>query len=223
MFRKCFKSKLLKTALIAATTMQQVAAIGAQTFAKGGYLQGKSHAQGGIPIEAEGGEYIIRKQAVDQVGLPFLEKVNQGNVGVKQFANGGVVDPQAIDTKQKLNNLVADLSNPLHYSGMGNLGTISAVSRGAKANKYENGGLVRNYYATGGEVGGSNPVNSLVNNNQISNISSPSNVTVNVSMQGNVMTDDFTADTLVPAIKKALLRGGDLDHSHKGENVKWSS
>ncbi len=47
-----------------ATTATQVAVIQAQKFALGGKIDGKSHAQGGIMIEAEGGESVINKQAM---------------------------------------------------------------------------------------------------------------------------------------------------------------
>lgn len=51
-----------------------------QYFAEGGLLQGKSHAQGGIPvgntgIEVEGGEYITNKITTRQ-NLPLLEYIN---------------------------------------------------------------------------------------------------------------------------------------------------
>jgi len=51
---------------------------------EGGLLQGKPHAQGGIPIEAEGGEFIMRKKAVEKLGIPFMESINK-------FAGGGLV------------------------------------------------------------------------------------------------------------------------------------
>ena len=50
----------------------------------GGYLQGPSHEQGGIPaniqngdqVELEGGEYIINAQTVNAVGTEFLDELN---------------------------------------------------------------------------------------------------------------------------------------------------
>jgi len=54
-------------------------------YATGGRLQGRSHAQGGIPLfrngaqiaEVEGGEFIINKQATSQ-NLRLLESINAG-------------------------------------------------------------------------------------------------------------------------------------------------
>ena len=43
----------------------------------GGTLSGPSHAAGGIPIEAEGGEYIIKKNSVNASTIDMLEYVNK--------------------------------------------------------------------------------------------------------------------------------------------------
>lgn len=51
-------------------------------LAKGGKLEGKSHAEGGMPIlgsnvVVEGGEYVINKEATKR-NLPLLEQINSG-------------------------------------------------------------------------------------------------------------------------------------------------
>jgi len=43
----------------------------------GGMLKGPSHAEGGIPIEVEGGEYIIKKKSVNKRTEPVLEYINE--------------------------------------------------------------------------------------------------------------------------------------------------
>ena len=43
----------------------------------GGYLDGNSHEQGGIPIEAEGGEFIIKRDSVIGSTLDMLEYINK--------------------------------------------------------------------------------------------------------------------------------------------------
>ena len=47
----------------------------------GGTIFGNSHDEGGIPIEAEGGEFIIKKDSVKKIekkhGKKFLEKLNE--------------------------------------------------------------------------------------------------------------------------------------------------
>ena len=45
-------------------------------YVKGGKLKGPSHAKGGIPIEVEGGEYIIKKSSVNPKTEAYLEYIN---------------------------------------------------------------------------------------------------------------------------------------------------
>ena len=50
---------------------------GYNQYPDGGTLEGPSHDQGGIPIEAEGGEYIIKKDSVNKSTLDMLEYINK--------------------------------------------------------------------------------------------------------------------------------------------------
>ena len=45
-------------------------------YVKGGKLNGPSHSKGGIPIEVEGGEYVIKKSSVNKQTEPYLEYIN---------------------------------------------------------------------------------------------------------------------------------------------------
>ena len=45
-------------------------------YVKGGPLKGPSHEKGGIPIEVEGGEYIIKKSSVNPKTEAYLEYIN---------------------------------------------------------------------------------------------------------------------------------------------------
>jgi hypothetical protein len=87
----------LPGSVIAATMgALQIATIAAQPLPKasrGALLRGKSHAQGGIHIEAEGGEAIINKAATQRY-LPLLSAINQSTGGVPLYANGGI--PQQV-------------------------------------------------------------------------------------------------------------------------------
>ena len=58
-------------------------------YLKGGKLKGKSHAKGGIPIEVEGGEYIIKKDSVNAETEPILEKINK--TGKFNYRGGGKI------------------------------------------------------------------------------------------------------------------------------------
>ena len=44
---------------------------------QGGVLNGPSHGGGGIPIEAEGGEFIIKRDSVNAGTLDTLEYINR--------------------------------------------------------------------------------------------------------------------------------------------------
>ena len=51
-------------------------------FQEGGMLEGPSHKEGGIPIEAEGGEFIVSKKAMEQEGAAeAVQLINSGNLG----------------------------------------------------------------------------------------------------------------------------------------------
>ena len=58
-------------------------------YVKGGKLNGKPHSKGGIPIEVEGGEYIIKKDSVNAETEPVLEKINK--TGRLTYRCGGKV------------------------------------------------------------------------------------------------------------------------------------
>ena len=46
-------------------------------YESGGKKKGPSHANGGIPIEVEGGEFVIRKSSVNKGTEPYLEYINK--------------------------------------------------------------------------------------------------------------------------------------------------
>lgn len=47
-------------------------------FEKGGAVRGPSHTDGGVPIEAEGGEFVIKADTVRKYGPRLLAEVNEG-------------------------------------------------------------------------------------------------------------------------------------------------
>jgi hypothetical protein len=67
-------------------------------LADGGYLVGPSHHMGGIHIEAEGGEYVIRKDSVSSVGKEYLDYINkEGKLPFMNYALGGYVEDGDFD------------------------------------------------------------------------------------------------------------------------------
>ena len=75
--------------------MQSVSASGGATYGSfeyGGYVGGNRHSQGGTLIEAERGEFVMSRKAVNAIGLETLNKMNQqgsgsGNVTVNVSGN----------------------------------------------------------------------------------------------------------------------------------------
>ena len=64
--------------ILSAIGAANVAVIASQKFAKGGIIEGNSHQNGGVQVEAEGGEYIINKATVRK-NRPFIEYLNKQN------------------------------------------------------------------------------------------------------------------------------------------------
>jgi hypothetical protein len=50
-------------------------------FEHGGYVGGRPHSQGGTIIEAERGEFVMSRRAVESIGLETLNQMNQGGGG----------------------------------------------------------------------------------------------------------------------------------------------
>ncbi|MAD48126.1 MAG: hypothetical protein CMQ53_02090 [Gammaproteobacteria bacterium] len=64
---------------VIATGLKNVAQIKSQKFEQGGLVGGRRHSQGGTMIEAEQGEFVMSRNAVDSIGINNLEQMNQGN------------------------------------------------------------------------------------------------------------------------------------------------
>ena len=66
-------------------------------YVKGGKFKGPSHDDGGIDINVEGGEYIIKKGSVNAGTEPILEKINK--TGKFQYRCGGKIP--VIDARKR--------------------------------------------------------------------------------------------------------------------------
>ena len=58
-------------------------------YVVGGNIKGPSHDDGGVIIEAEGGEYIIKKDSVNEETEPILEEINK--TGKLSYRHGGKI------------------------------------------------------------------------------------------------------------------------------------
>ena len=47
-----------------------------EKYKKDGKLKGKSHSKGGIDINVEGGEYVVKKDSVNKETEPYLDYIN---------------------------------------------------------------------------------------------------------------------------------------------------
>ena len=131
-------------AMTAAMTAVQISTIQSQKYAKGGVIEGKSHAQGGVKVlggraEVEGGEYITNKTTTEK-NVDLLEYINSKrrkvnlddmlefytsgksikkniNVARTKFADGGQI-PQLrsdIDINDRLLTAFEEYSNRPNY------------------------------------------------------------------------------------------------------------
>ena len=75
-----------------ATTAYSASFDGLMQAKDGGLIGGRRHSQGGSIIEAEQGEFIMSRNAVDSIGIDTLAKMNQGgNAGVTININGNMI------------------------------------------------------------------------------------------------------------------------------------
>lgn len=93
----------------------------------GGLAEGPSHAQGGIPFtirgqagyEMEGGEYIIRKKAVEKYGIDIFDKLNR-----MKFATGGIVPSTASATISDNFTSISDFDRVISIAASSDNSTI---------------------------------------------------------------------------------------------------
>jgi len=92
----------LTSGILTGVYRANMAQIESQKFEDGGLIQGAPHSKGGVPFtvqgrggfEAEGGEFIQNKKAVQHYGTDFMQAVNTMKIP-KLFADGGFIAPVA--------------------------------------------------------------------------------------------------------------------------------
>lgn len=87
-----------EAAVAAAFGMKQIAEIKGTKYEapkaeQGGYLEGASHAEGGVIIEAEGGEYVAKKSRVRELGRGIFDFINNGPIGAVREVFAGLAIP----------------------------------------------------------------------------------------------------------------------------------
>ena len=85
--------------LIAVQGAMQVATIKAQKYEYGGLVGGRRHSQGGTMIEAERGEFVMSRGAVNAIGVETMNRINQGggagNINIS--FNGNILSKDFIE------------------------------------------------------------------------------------------------------------------------------
>ena len=132
-------------ALAGVATAIQIATITKQIskLADGGLLNGKSHAQGGIPvgntgIEVEGGEYIVNKRSTAKY-LPLLQQINEEGARRKtvanqigKYADGGELNYERINSNLDAMNTAKMVSAAISGIEMHPVVSVVDINRGQK-------------------------------------------------------------------------------------------
>jgi hypothetical protein len=68
-------------------------------FEHGGYVGGRPHSQGGTIIEAERGEFVMSRNAVESIGLETLNQMNQtgGGASINVSVTGNVLTQDFVE------------------------------------------------------------------------------------------------------------------------------
>jgi hypothetical protein len=93
-------TNFIMAALIGAQGALQVATLKAQKFERGGMVGGRRHSQGGTLIEAERGEFVMSRSAVESVGLETMNRINEGGgAGINISFSGNVMSDEFIESE----------------------------------------------------------------------------------------------------------------------------
>jgi len=87
-----FPTNVIAMAGVIATGLTNVTKIRSQKFEAGGLVGGRLHSQGGTMIEAEKGEFVMSRNAVQSIGTETLNQMNQtGSIGVTVNIQGNMI------------------------------------------------------------------------------------------------------------------------------------
>jgi len=164
------------------------------TMAQGGMVGGHRHSQGGTLIEAEKGEFIMSREAVTNLGLENMRKINNLSIDLSG------TDLEASKAFSNVTNLADDLVRMPDMAVGGNLITSATARIGRKAKRFEQGGLVMSHNAVNA-VG-------IEGMNRINRGRGASNV--NIVFESPLMTEEYTEEVIIPQIKESIRRGADI-------------
>lgn len=99
--------------IVSSLGLAQIALVNKQKFAKGGLVIGASHYNGGVPVELEGGEFIMSKKAT--TGNEAILYAIQAMLSSKQVPN--MSDNIVVDKLTKLTDAVNNLELKAEFKG----------------------------------------------------------------------------------------------------------
>ena len=99
--------------IVSSLGLAQIALVNKQKFAKGGKVYGASHYNGGVPVELEGGEFIMSKKAT--AGNEAILYAIQAMLSSKQVPN--MSDNIVVDKLTKLTDAVNNLELKAEFKG----------------------------------------------------------------------------------------------------------
>ena len=84
---------------LAVNAMYDKAVSGLRTlkFEQGGLVGGRRHSQGGTIIEAEQGEFVMSRSAVEAVGIENMNRINRGGSAVTVNVSGNVMTQDFVE------------------------------------------------------------------------------------------------------------------------------
>jgi len=119
----------------------------------------------------------------------------------------------------------ADLEGWLNFAAIGAAGASSTLSISQSIGDFKKAADGADYITNGPEMlmvgdnaGGKERVEITPLSSENKKGPKDSKQITNINITGNLMTQEFTEDQLIPIIKQALIDGSDLDHHHVG----WS-
>ena len=74
-----------------------VAGLKTLKFEQGGLVGGRRHSQGGTMIEAEQGEFVMSRSAVEAVGIENMNRINRGGSAVTVNVSGNVMTQDFVE------------------------------------------------------------------------------------------------------------------------------
>ena len=82
------------------TINTQIRTLQAEKFEQGGLIGGNRHSQGGTMINAEQGEFVMNRKAVDSIGVNNLNNMNEGGGGaITVNINGGMISQEFVENE----------------------------------------------------------------------------------------------------------------------------